>query len=112
MGIQRILYLHSSLAFRSLKINQLRTRLYPEVNFEVTASTKFAVADLEGDSHFVIGMQEFVKAFSRMRLELDIMSDGSSQQRRNGNEYSEDHFWFWVGRGLRFVIANATSMLS
>lgn len=76
----------------------MKTWLYPEVNFEIATSAKFAVADLECDCHLVIGMEEFVKAFSRMCLELDIVRDASTQQCRNGNEYSEDHIWLEVGR--------------
>ena len=57
----------------------MRTGLYPKVNFKVTTSSKFAVTDLEGDSHFIVRMQEFVKAFSRMCLELNVVGDASTQ---------------------------------
>lgn len=93
MRIHRILYLPPSSVFRSLKTSQVKTRPYPEVNFEVAASAKFAVADLEGDSHLVVRMEEFVKAFARMCLELDVVGDARTQQCRNGNEYSKDHIW-------------------
>jgi hypothetical protein len=34
-----------------------------------------------------------------MCLELDVVGDASTQQCRNGNEYSGDHIWLDVGRG-------------
>lgn len=44
---------------------------YPEINLEVSTSSKFSVTNLERDCHFIIPVQFLVEAFSRVRLELD-----------------------------------------
>jgi hypothetical protein len=53
---------------------------YPEVNIQVPAATKFAVPNLEGDGHLVVGMELFVEAFFRMRFELDIVGRGKANK--------------------------------
>ena len=38
--------------------------LYPEIYLEVAASAKLPIADLEGDGHLVIFVEDLVKALS------------------------------------------------
>lgn len=40
-----------------------------------------------------------MKAFSRMCLELNVVGDASTEQRRNGDKYSENHILAFVGSG-------------
>jgi hypothetical protein len=44
--------------------NGSNQKTYPEVNVEVSTSTKLAIADLEGDGHFVIRVQLLVEALA------------------------------------------------
>ena len=49
---------------------------YPKVNIKIPASSKFPVADLERDRHFVVLVQHLVKAFAHVRLHLDSVCGG------------------------------------
>lgn len=46
---------------------------YPEVQIQVSTTTKLAVADLEGDGHPVVGVQHLVEALARVRLQLHVV---------------------------------------
>lgn len=57
---------------------------YPEINLQVSASTKLPVADLEGDGHLIVRVQLFVEAFPRVRFHLDVVGGGKAQQATEG----------------------------
>jgi hypothetical protein len=46
---------------------------HPEVHIQVSTSSKFPVADLEGDGHPVIGVQHFVEALARVSSQLHVV---------------------------------------
>ena len=48
-------------------------RAYPEIDVEVTTSSKLPVANLKGDGHFVILVQYFVETFVRVCPHLDVV---------------------------------------
>ena len=49
---------------------------HPEVHIQVSASSKFPVADLEGDGHPVVGVQHFVEALARVSSQLHVVRHG------------------------------------
>lgn len=51
---------------------------YPEVELDVATAAKFAVSNLKGNRHSVIGMKEFVKTFAGMSAKLDVVSIGDA----------------------------------
>jgi hypothetical protein len=53
---------------------------HPEVNVQVSATAKLAVADLEGDGHLVVGVQLLVEAFARVGSELDVVGGGEAYE--------------------------------
>lgn len=62
---------------------------YPEVHIQVSASSKFPVADLEGDGHPVIGVQHFVEALARVSPQLHVVrkaEHNAGQQHQQGVE--------------------------
>jgi hypothetical protein len=56
------------------------------LQIQVPASSKFAVADLEGDGHPVVGVQHLVEALARVRSELDVVRIA---EHHAGQEYQE-----------------------
>ena len=46
---------------------------YPEIDIEIAAPTEFPISSLERHRHLIILVQFFVKTFSRVRPEEDIM---------------------------------------
>lgn len=48
----------------------------PEVDFEVAGAAELAVADLEGDGHFVVFVEHFVEAFALVGAHLDVVGEG------------------------------------
>jgi len=58
--------------------------IYPEVKLQIPTSTELPIADLERDSHFVILMQLLVETFSWMRLHLNVVGGGETQQPTRG----------------------------
>lgn len=59
---------------------------YPEVDIDISTSTKFPVTDLEGHGHQIILVQVLVEAFSRVRLELDGVCGGGGEPPQRGDE--------------------------
>jgi hypothetical protein len=59
-----------------------RSKTYPEVNVEVSAPSEFPIGNLERDGHLVIGMELLVEAFSRVGLEVDVVSGGKAEKGR------------------------------
>jgi len=53
---------------------------YPEVNIQVSCTPKLPISHLEGNCHLVIPVKDFVKAFSPMRLQLNVVCQSSSKQ--------------------------------
>lgn len=51
----------------------MKGRAHPEIDFEVPSATKFSIANLEGDGHFVVFVELFVEAFSGVGAHLDVM---------------------------------------
>lgn len=62
---------------------------HPEVNLQVAAAAKLAVADLEGDGHLVVLVQGFVEAFALVSLHLDVVGRGIRQQAARRSEHGE-----------------------
>lgn len=50
-----------------------RISTYPEVQVQVSTASKLPIADLESDSHPVVGVQHLVEALARVRSELHVM---------------------------------------
>ena len=48
----------------------------PEVDFQIAGAAELAVADLEGDGHFVVFVQHFVEAFALVGAQLDVVGEG------------------------------------
>lgn len=63
---------------------------YPEINIQISTTTKLPVAHLEGNSHLVVLVQDFVEAFPRMRLELDVVRIAEGEQGQNCQEESDE----------------------
>jgi hypothetical protein len=62
---------------------------YPEVNFEVSTSSKLPVADLEGNGHQIILVQGLVEAFAGVSFELDgVCGRGGGPPQRGDEEGS------------------------
>jgi hypothetical protein len=53
---------------------------YPKINVQVPTTSKFAIANLESHGHLVVGMELFVEAFFRVRLELDVVCGGKANK--------------------------------
>lgn len=68
---------------------------YPEVNLKVPATTKLPVADLESNGHLIILMQCLMEAFSRVCLELDVVTGHGCDPPKGGDQKDccrESHF--------------------
>lgn len=63
---------------------------YPEIQVQVSTSAKLAVADLEGDSHLVVGVQHLVETLARVRLELDVVCMAEHHAGQEHQEGAED----------------------
>lgn len=72
---------------------QLGKEAYPEVNVEISATTKLAIADLEGDGHPVVRVQLLVEAFARVCLQLDVVcrADGKETAESCIEEGEDEH---------------------
>lgn len=53
---------------------------YIEVDIKIPRPAEFAVADLEGDCHFVVFVEFFVEAFSGVRLQDDVVGEDGGDQ--------------------------------
>jgi hypothetical protein len=49
--------------------------LYPEINVQISTPTKLPVPNLESDGHLVVCVKLLMEAFSRVRLELDVVRE-------------------------------------
>lgn len=56
-------------------LKQLAETTYPEVQVQITASSKLPVADLEGDGHPVVGVQHLVEALARVGPQLHVVRE-------------------------------------
>lgn len=68
--------------------------LYPEIYLKVAASTKFPIANLEGDGHLVGFVEDLVKAFSGVGGKLDVVCQGCEREEgkeAGGKEGEEAH---------------------
>jgi hypothetical protein len=63
-----------------------KVQMYPEINIQIPAPTEFSIANLEGDGHFVVRVQLFVEAFSRVGFELDVVRGRGSEERQGGSK--------------------------
>ena len=63
---------------------------YPEVQVQVSTSTKLPVADLEGDGHPVVGVQHFVETFARMSPQLHVVRKGEHNAGQQDQQRVED----------------------
>ena len=61
----------------------------PEIDFQATASTVFAVADLECDCHLVVLVQLFVETFARVCLEPHSVRGGKAAQQKAHNSEND-----------------------
>jgi hypothetical protein len=59
-------------------------KTYEEQNVQIPAIAKLSVSNLKCDCHAVIFMKLFMKAFSRVRFELDRVSQGCTSPKQNG----------------------------
>lgn len=57
-----------------------REDVYPEINVQVPAASKLAIAHLESHGHLVVGVELLVEAFSRVRAKLDVVGGGEANQ--------------------------------
>jgi hypothetical protein len=48
---------------------------YPKINVQISTPTKLPVTNLESDGHLVVGVKLLVEAFSRVRLELNVVGE-------------------------------------
>jgi hypothetical protein len=81
---------------------------HPEINLQVPAASKLAVADLECDRHLVVLVQGLVEALALVGLHLDVVRgrerDEAARCSEDG-EGREQHDWrraavLWVFRGV------------
>jgi hypothetical protein len=81
---------------------------HPEINLQVPAASKLAVADLERDRHLVVLVQGLVEALALVGLHLDVVRgrerDEAARCSEDG-EGREQHDWrraavLWVFRGV------------
>jgi len=59
-----------------------------------------AIADLEGDSHFVVLVECLMKAFALVRLKLDIVSGSNAEQaayRGKSTKIGQEHLEIGAG---------------
>jgi hypothetical protein len=59
---------------------------YPEVNIQISTSSKFSITDLEGDGHLVVCMKLLMEAFSRMSFEVDVVGNGRPKKRQGAED--------------------------
>ena len=57
---------------------------HPEVDLKIAATTKLAVADLEGHGHLIVGMELLVEALARVGLELDVVGRSKADEIAEG----------------------------
>ena len=80
---------------------------HPEVHIQVSASSKFPVADLEGDGHPVVGVQHFVEALARVSSQLHVVRHGehnAGQQHQQGVECGHHDCGVATDRWLGVVV--------
>jgi len=58
--------------------------LNPEVNLQVSSTSKLSIAHLKRNRHLVIAVKLFMEAFSTMSAELNIVSHDSTEHRTQG----------------------------
>lgn len=59
---------------------------YVEIDVEVPRTAKLPVADLECDRHFIVLVQFLVEAFSRMRLQYDVVGEDGGEEGGRGHK--------------------------
>jgi len=64
---------------------------HPEIDIQVTATTKFTVADLERDGHLVVGVERLVEAFACVCFHLDIVGGADGCKAQKGREDRAEH---------------------
>jgi hypothetical protein len=64
---------HSPMPFSSPPLDSVAESTYPEVQIQVSTSSKFPVADLEGDGHPVVGVQHLMETFARVGSQLHVV---------------------------------------
>ena len=68
---------------------------HPEINLQIPAPAELPVSDLKCDRHLVPLVQVLVEAFSRMRIQLDVVGPGQ------GDEEDEEEGGKEAGGGAR-----------
>ena len=63
---------------------------YPEVQVQVSTSTKLPVANLEGDGHPVVGVQHFVEALARVSPKLHVVRECEHNAGKQHQQRIED----------------------
>lgn len=84
---------------------------HPEIHIQIPTAAKLPIADLEGDGHLVVRMQNLVEALPRMRLELDVVRmahEGAGEQDQEEIEErrhlgQRDRMWYWIVRSLQYT---------
>lgn len=88
-------------------LQHLEGSTYPEVHIQVSTSSKFPVADLEGDGHPVIGVQHFVEALARVSPQLHVVrkaEHNAGQQHQQRVERGRHDCGVATGRWLGVVV--------
>jgi hypothetical protein len=65
--------LHSQCQSPFPPLDQLANSTYPEVQIQVSTSSKLPIADLEGDGHPVVGVQHLVETLARVGSQLHVV---------------------------------------
>jgi hypothetical protein len=95
--LKQYVYLPSSVAVKEWSLDEVRQcTAHPEINLQIPASAKLAVADLEGNRHLVVLVQRLVEAFALVRLHLDVVRGGERDEAARGSEDGErgkQHGW-------------------
>ena len=87
---------------------------HPEVHIQVSTSSKFPVADLEGDGHPVVGMQHFVEALARVSPQLHVVcksEHNAGQQHQQGVEGRRHVCGIAADRWLGVVVVKSNATL-
>lgn len=71
---------------RISKQDDEREESYPEVDLQIATAPEFAITDLKADRHFVIFVQRFMVAFSRVSLKLDGVCSHSGDPPQRGDQ--------------------------
>jgi hypothetical protein len=88
-------------------LQHLEGSTYPEVHVQVSASSKFPVADLESDGHPVVGVQHFVEALARVSPQLHVVrkaEHNAGQQHQQRVERGRHDCGMATGRWLGVVV--------